>query len=115
MPSVTEVEACPFQTSLEILGRRHMLSLLWIFQQKSVRRFTEIRRASAMNPVTLSERLGELEVCGIVTRTVYNETPPRVEYELTDKGTELLEILDVLAVWAKKHPPSKQMKALVAA
>ena len=115
MAEQTEIEECPFQTTLEILGRRHMLSLIWVLQQKSPRRFTEIKRAMAMNPVTLTERLSELETCGIVTRTAYDETPPRVDYDLTPKGRELLTMLDVMAVWAKKYPPTPKMRTMVAA
>src|SRR5688572_17028878 len=95
-------EPCPFQGMLEILGRKHMLSILWVLQQRSPRRFTEIKNAMGLNPVTLSERLTELEECGIVSRTAFNEIPPRVDYALTKRGRELLVILDGLEAWAKK-------------
>jgi DNA-binding HxlR family transcriptional regulator len=97
-------EACPFQGMLELLGRRHMLSILWVLQQDSPRRFTEIKRAMSLNPVTLTERLSELDRAGLVSRTSYNEIPPRVDYALTSRGRELLVILDALEGWSKKHP-----------
>ena len=98
------VEPCPFQGMLELLGRRHMLSIIWVLQQASPRRFTEIKRAMSLNPVTLTERLSELERAGIISRTAYNEIPPRVDYALTERGTELLVLLDALETWSKKHP-----------
>ena len=45
---------------------------------------------------TLTQRLRELEQCGILIRTAYNEIPPRVVYELTERGRDLLFILDAL-------------------
>jgi DNA-binding HxlR family transcriptional regulator len=97
-------ESCPFQGMLELLGRRHMLSILWVLQQHSPRRFTEIKRAMGLNPVTLTERLSELDRAGIVRRTAYGEIPPRVDYALTERGRELLVILDALEGWSKDHP-----------
>lgn len=100
----TAVERCPFQDALEILGKRHTLNLLWVFQQKSPRRFLEIRGAMNINPVTLSERLSELERCRILERTVVPQSPPRVDYALTPKGRDLLVLLDDLEKWSQKHP-----------
>jgi DNA-binding HxlR family transcriptional regulator len=52
-----------------------------------------------MSKKVLSQQLRELEMTGIVKRTIYAQIPPRVEYSLTEKGTELLSILEVLAIW----------------
>ena len=59
------------------------------------RRFTELEHSCAgISPRTLSERLRALEHEGIVARQSYAESPPRVEYELTDKGEALLPIIE---------------------
>ena len=59
------------------------------------RRFTELEHACAgISPRTLAERLRWLEAEGIVVRRSYAESPPRVEYELTDKGAALLPVID---------------------
>lgn len=97
-------ETCPFQHALEMLGRRHSLAILWALQQRAPRRFTELKRALGLNPVTLSERLSDFEACGVLDRRVFSETPPRVEYDLTLKGRDLLGLLDTLQQWAKKYP-----------
>ena len=50
----------------------------------------------------LSERLKQLEAEGIVTRTVYAETPVRVEYRLTEKGRALTDVVVAISVWAER-------------
>jgi DNA-binding HxlR family transcriptional regulator len=58
------------------------------------RRFSELEHSCAgISPRTLSERLRALEQEGILIRRSYPESPPRVEYELTDKGADLLPII----------------------
>jgi DNA-binding HxlR family transcriptional regulator len=59
------------------------------------RRFSELEHSCPrISPRTLAERLRSLEQDEIVVRRSYNESPPRVEYELTDKGRALLPIID---------------------
>ena len=70
---------------------------------KQPARFNELkRRINGISATSLSERLTELEQRKVIERKVYPETPPRVEYGLTKKGLELLEILDGLAQWVTK-------------
>lgn len=68
------------------------------------KRFCELERSvGSINPRTLSQRLDDLEQQGIVTRTSFNEVPPRIEYALTQKGQDLLPILEQMAAWGSKH------------
>ncbi len=61
------------------------------------RRFTQLEHACpGISPRTLSERLDTLEYQGIVSRRSYPESPPRVEYTLTEKGEALLPIIDAM-------------------
>jgi len=55
-----------------------------------------------VSPKTLTERLRELENYGILTRTVYPEVPPRVEYELTEKGVDLSVAIKNMCDWVTK-------------
>lgn len=67
------------------------------------RRFGELRQSLAgVSPKTLSVRLKELEEAGVVTRTVYAEIPPRVEYALTEKGRELEALMAAMGAWGAK-------------
>lgn len=64
-------------------------------------RFSELEEhLPTASTSTLSDRLEELVETGLVTRTQYNEIPPRVEYELTDDGKELRTKLEPLLEWA---------------
>jgi DNA-binding HxlR family transcriptional regulator len=66
-------------------------------------RFCEIERSLAgISPRTLSLRLRELEEQGIVERHTYPEVPPRVEYALTDKGRDLLPIVDSMRDFGRR-------------
>ena len=66
-------------------------------------RFNELkRRIEGISATSLAERLGELEKQGVVSRKVFPESPPRVEYALTEKGQELKMILKGLGDWAIK-------------
>lgn len=104
--TVSEEEVCsccPFQSAIDLLSRRHALTIIWYLQREGKARFNDIRRALAVNPVSLSQRLSELEEAGVVSRREFNETPPRVEYALTAKGRELVPLIDKLGEWAQKH------------
>lgn len=59
--------------------------------------------AGGVNPRTLSARLLKLEEQGIITKVIYAEVPPRTEYALTDKGKDLLPILEQMATWGDKY------------
>ena len=79
---------------------------------KQPARFNELkRRIHNISATSLAERLNELDQRKVVARKVYPETPPRVEYALTKKGLELLEILGDLADWVVKwDKPSSAVK-----
>ncbi len=73
-------------------------------------RFSELFRAlkgGAEKGVTqkmLTQQLREMEQHGIVTRTVYPQVPPRVEYSLTERGMSLRPVVDAMCRWAKPRP-----------
>ena len=85
---------CSVAACAEIIGAK-WTALLVHDLSEGPRRFSELERACpGISPRTLSERLRALEDQEIVVRRSYNETPPRVEYELTDKGDALLPIIE---------------------
>jgi DNA-binding HxlR family transcriptional regulator len=84
---------CAVACCAEIIGAK-WTALLVHDLSEGPRRFSELERACpGISPRTLSERLRSLEQEGVVIRHRYAETPPRVEYELTAKGTGLLPII----------------------
>ena len=85
--------SCSVAACAEIIGAKWTAILVHDLSE-GPRRFSELERACrGISPRTLSERLRALEHDGIVVRQSYAETPPRVEYELTDKGEALLPII----------------------
>lgn len=68
-------------------------------------RFTELRTAlPGISAHTLTSRLRQFEVNGIVTRTTFSEMPPRVEYRLTPLGQRLRPVLEAMGAWADTVP-----------
>ena len=85
---------CSVAACAEILGAKWTAVLVHDLSE-GPRRFGELERSCCgISPRTLSERLRALEQEGIVVRRSYTESPPRVEYELTDKGDDLLPIIE---------------------
>jgi DNA-binding HxlR family transcriptional regulator len=93
MEPVHETTCCSVAACAEILGGK-WTALLVHDLSEGPRRFSELEASCrGISPRTLSERLRTLETEGIVLRRSYAESPPRVEYELTDKGEGLLPII----------------------
>ena len=68
------------------------------------KRFCELEKSvGSINPRTLSQRLDDLESHGIITKRSFAEVPPRTEYTLTEKGTELFPVLQQRAAWGAKY------------
>ena len=94
MNPVHEATSCAVAACAEIVGAK-WTALLVHDLSEGPRRFSELEHSCCgISPRTLSERLRALEHEGIVVRRSYPESPPRVEYELTDKGQALLPIID---------------------
>ena len=96
------------------LGRRWSLHVLYILTTKEVIRFNELKRSlPGISSTVLSERLLELEREGLVTKKIYPEVPPRVEYSITPQARELGVIIKDLARWANKwkRPEIKPLAA----
>jgi len=89
-----------------ILGAKWTPQLIYAMHN-GTNRFCEMQKeVGGINPRTLSARLDELEQAGIVEKVVYAEMPPRIEYALTQKGKDLVPILERMVEWGTKHPPA---------
>ena len=66
------------------------------------RRFSELETSTGVSPRVLTERLRDLTAQGLLTRQVFNEIPPRVEYSLTEKGTATLPVIDALRGYGER-------------
>ncbi|MQA00066.1 MAG: MarR family transcriptional regulator [Dehalococcoidia bacterium] len=94
---------CPeFHHAVELIGRRWTGAIIRAMLAGAVR-FTDMAATvPGLSDRLLSERLKELEQEGVVERTVYPETPVRIEYHLTAKGQELAPVVESLSEWAER-------------
>lgn len=95
---------------LDVLDRvadKWTMCVLEVLHQEGKQRFTRVgERVGAISQRMLTKTLRQLEADGLVSRTVYAEVPPRVEYELTAMGTSLCAAFCSLWVWAEQHEPA---------
>ncbi|UOQ75206.1 winged helix-turn-helix transcriptional regulator [Hymenobacter cellulosilyticus] len=98
---------CPVRDVLDRVGDKwSLLAILYLGSAEQLR-FNELRKNIAgISQRMLTVTLRSLESDGLVARTVYAEVPPRVEYQLTDRGQGLLEAVLHLGQWAKEHAPA---------
>jgi DNA-binding HxlR family transcriptional regulator len=96
-------EFCPTEATVAAIGGRWKVVILWHLFGGTLR-FSELRRKVAgISQKMLTEQLRELEGHGLVTRTVYAEVPPRVEYSATPLGESLRPVLTAMADWGSAH------------
>jgi DNA-binding HxlR family transcriptional regulator len=87
----------------EVLGRRWSLLILKNLCNKDVIRFNELKRAlPGISSTVLSDRLLELEREGLISKKIYPEIPPKVEYRMTPQARELEIIMNELGKWANR-------------
>jgi DNA-binding HxlR family transcriptional regulator len=90
---------CPVEAALDVIGGKWKPLILWALGD-NVLRFNELQKGlPGVNTKMLTKQLRELEEDGVITRTVYPEVPPRVEYAITDFGRTLIPILQALCNW----------------
>lgn len=94
---------CPFVTAQQLLSGKWALLVLHDLSNGAMR-FGALQRAlPRITQATLSRQLREMERCGLITRTVYQQIPPRVEYALTDVGQAFVPVLDELGKWGRLY------------
>jgi DNA-binding HxlR family transcriptional regulator len=92
----------------KVLGRRWALSILKNLDTKEAIRFNELKRLMAgISSTVLAERLSELEVEGLISKKIYPEIPPKVEYSLTVQAKELRVIFNELQRWTHRFDPHR--------
>lgn len=98
-----ELPACPVETTLTLIGDKWKVLILRDLLT-GAKRFGELRRSvGGVSQKVLTAQLRAMEKSGLVTRTVYAEVPPRVEYALTALGQSLRPILDAMSSWGERY------------
>lgn len=99
---------CPVTGMLQLIGGKWKPVILYCLRSEK-RRFGEIAaRIPDLSRKVLTQQLKELEEDGLVTRTQYNEIPPRVDYELTELGKSLAPVLKEMEKWGLKNIINKR-------
>ncbi|UCM88728.1 winged helix-turn-helix transcriptional regulator [Streptomyces marincola] len=94
---------CALDAAMDVVEGKWKALILWALDER-LHRFGELRRSlPGISEKVLAQQLRELEADGIVRRTVFEETPPRVEYELTDEGAALYTALGGLGEWGAQR------------
>ncbi|HEM5172799.1 TPA: helix-turn-helix transcriptional regulator [Streptococcus suis] len=97
------VPECPFVTTQSVLSGKWSILLLHHIEEGPIR-FNEMhRRLTGISQATLTKQLRQLEEDGLITRKVYAQVPPKVEYELSEIGQEFKLVLEQIEVFGDKY------------
>ncbi len=95
-------DICPVARTAEIISGKWTLLIIRDLTV-GVKRFHQLERSlCGISPKTLSERLCTLEDEGVIVREMFAEVPPRVEYSLTEKGHDLLAVIESMRIYGKR-------------
>ena len=104
--SARDLPACPVETTLTLIGDKWKVLILRDLMP-GTKRFGELKKSIGnVSQKVLTAQLRDMENNGLLTRTVYAEVPPRVEYSLTDLGKSLKPILDAMSNWGEEFKAS---------
>lgn len=104
--TIKELPACPVETTLTLIGDKWKVLILRDLLT-GTKRFGELKKSIGnVSQKVLTAQLRAMEENGLLTRTVYAEVPPRVEYTLTDLGESLKPILDAMWNWGEEYKAS---------
>ncbi|MEA5392530.1 helix-turn-helix domain-containing protein [Cyanobium gracile UHCC 0139] len=101
-------ELCPAELALQVMRGRWKLMILCRLRD-GPQRFSALQRSLVgVSHKVLTTQLRELEADAVVCRRVFGEVPPRVEYDLSERGRALLPVLEGLHAWGAAAPPAEE-------
>lgn len=103
MVTKDELPACPVATTVQLIGSKWKLLIMRNLLARPWR-FNELKKdLEEISQKVLTDSLRSMEADGIITRTVYPEVPPRVEYALSDLGESMRPIIMSMEAWGKAY------------
>lgn len=106
---VFDENSCPVTATMKVLGGKWKPILINAIYLTAPARFGELKRSVAgITQSMLTQQLRELEDDGLISRKIYAEIPPRVEYTLTDLGLTLSPIMRSMAKWGEEYRINNQ-------
>src|SRR5207245_5713814 len=105
---LTRPTKCPLTAALNAIGGKwSLICLYWL--DSGTRRFNELRRLMPdISHKVLTATLRGLENEGLITRTIYAEVPPRVEYRISQHGETVRSLIEAVRLWGRAHLEWKQ-------
>lgn len=98
-----ELPACPVETTLMLIGDKWKVLILRDLRS-GTKRFGELKKSvTGISQKVLTSNLRDMEQNGLLTRKVFPEVPPRVEYTMTELGMSMCPILDAMAQWGADY------------
>ena len=98
-----ELPACPVETTLMLIGDKWKVLILWNLMNGTMR-FGELKKSiGTVSQKVLTTQLRNMEEKGLLTRKVYAQVPPKVEYTLTELGYSLKPIMDAMWTWGENY------------
>jgi DNA-binding HxlR family transcriptional regulator len=105
----TDMHSCPVSTAIDVIGGKWKVIILYQLRGKTLR-FGELKRSiPKITQKMLTQQLRELEAGKLVSRRVYAEVPPKVEYTPTELAEKLNPALDLLCEWGKEYQQAHQV------
>lgn len=103
MKKKDELPNCPVATTVSLIGSKWKLLIIRNLMDRPWR-FNELRRdLDGISQKVLTDSLRSMEADGIITRTVFPEVPPRVEYALSELGESLRPVIEDMAAWGNAY------------
>lgn len=103
-----EMPACPVATTVQLIGSKWKLLIMRNFLARPWR-FNELHKSlEGISQKVLTDSLRSMEADGLITRTVYPEVPPRVEYALSDLGESMRPVMDAMEACGTAYKESAQ-------
>lgn len=105
-----EMPACPVATTVRLIGSKWKLLIIRNLLQRPWRFNGLKKNLEGISQKVLTDSLRSMEADGIVTRTVYPEVPPRVEYALSELGESMRPVMDAMEKWGINYKNQLQTK-----
>ncbi|HWR07815.1 helix-turn-helix domain-containing protein [Sporomusa sp.] len=98
------IKICPIEEALNLIGHKWKVLIIRNLLAKDTQRFSDLLRGiNGISQKMLTQQLRQLEQDGLISRLVYAEVPPKVEYSLTELGRSLQPILESISLWGKNY------------
>ena len=95
---------CEIEVTLKMIGGKAKPLILYYLAEEGTKRFNELLSyITVVSQKTLTNQLRELEDDGLISRKIYPQIPPKVEYSITEKGQSLFPILELMCQWGEKN------------